>query len=309
MEPDKTIERLQTEMWDRTIPPLETLTTLEMLKVMNAGDQTVPLLVKEHLSEIAAAVDAISERLSQGGRMFYVGAGTSGRLGVLDAAECPPTFNTDPSMVQAIMAGGPDALVHAVEGAEDSMESGQQQIRLAGVQSRDVVVGLSASGRTPFVIGALKEGRLRGACTISVSANDEPEVKHLSDIVIAVPTGPEVIMGSTRLKAGTATKLVLNMLTTGAMVRLGKTFRNLMVDLKATNYKLIDRSRRIVMLALTVDYNEASRLLALCDEEVKTAIAVGLLGIDPSAARALLDRHHGALGDVVTGTETISGGR
>lgn len=307
MEPDKTIERLLTEAWDRTIPSLETLGTVDMLKVMNAGDQTVPLLVRDHLAEIAEAVDAISDRLRRGGRMFYVGAGTSGRLGILDAAECPPTFNTDPAMVQAFIAGGPAALVHAVEGAEDSVEAGQAQMHEADVHPEDVVVGLSASGRTPFVLGALAEGRRRGACTVSVSANADPEAKEFSDVVIAIPTGAEVIMGSTRLKAGTATKLVLNMLTTAAMVRLGKTYRNLMVDLKATNYKLVDRSRRIVMLALEIDYDAAAALLDHCEQEVKTAIVAGLLKVSPDSARGLLRQQQGALAAIVKGAEAISG--
>ncbi len=305
MEPDKAIERLATESWDRGIPPLETLSTLEILRRMNTADQTVPVAVGEHLPEIARAVELIYASWQRGGRMFYVGAGTSGRLGVLDAAECPPTFNTDPAMVQAVMAGGQEALITAVEGAEDSLESGRRVMKERGIESRDVVVGLSASGRTPFVLGALQVSQSCGARTVGVSCNDDPELRTVSDVSIAVPTGAEVIMGSTRLKAGTATKLVLNMLTTAAMIRYGKTFRNLMVDLKATNYKLVDRSRRIVMLALGISYDAAADLLSECGQEVKTAIACGLLDVPPEQARGILVRHQGRLADVAGGLNSL----
>jgi N-acetylmuramic acid 6-phosphate etherase len=306
MEADKAIERLSTEIWDRAVPPLETLGTLEILAIMNSGDQTVPMIVGEHLEEIAQAVELIYTCWQRGGRMFYVGAGTSGRLGILDAAECPPTFNTDPSMVQAIMAGGPNALIRAVEGAEDSTEAGQEAVRSAEIVAADVVVGLSASGRTPFVLGALVESRNRGARTVGVSCNQDPEMKEFADVSIAVPTGAEVVMGSTRLKAGTATKLVLNMLTTAAMIRFGKTFRNLMVDVKATNYKLRDRSRRIVMLALDISYDDASGLLEQCGQEVKTAIATGLLHVSPQQARLLLAKHQGRLADIAGDQTNVS---
>ncbi|PSR27517.1 N-acetylmuramic acid 6-phosphate etherase [Sulfobacillus thermosulfidooxidans DSM 9293] len=295
MEPDKSIERLETEMWDRTIPWLENLSTAEMLRAINQADQAVPILVGEQIPVISEAVDLIALVLQRGGRLFYVGAGTSGRLGILDAAECPPTFNTDPTMIQAIMAGGQDAILHAVEGAEDDVEAGAHAVKDYGIDERDVVVGLSASGRTPFVLGALREARQLGARTISVNCNHDPETQPYSDITIVIPTGPEMIMGSTRLKAGTATKLVLNMLSTGAMIRLGKTYHNLMVDVKATNFKLRERARRIVMLAADVDYPTADILLTQSGYEVKTAILMHLLHVDAKEARQLLTDHQGML--------------
>ncbi|WP_053959147.1 N-acetylmuramic acid 6-phosphate etherase [Sulfobacillus thermosulfidooxidans] len=295
MEPDKSIERLETEMWDRTMPWLENLSTVEMLRAINQADQAVPILVGEQIPVIGEAVDLIAEVLQRGGRLFYVGAGTSGRLGILDAAECPPTFNTDPTMIQAIMAGGQEAIRHAVEGAEDDVDAGRHAMKDYGIDEGDVVVGLSASGRTPFVLGALREARQLGARTISVNCNRDPETQQYSDITIVIPTGPEMIMGSTRLKAGTATKLVLNMLSTGAMIRLGKTYHNLMVDVKATNFKLRERARRIVMLAADVDYPTADALLTQSEYEVKTAILMHLLHVEAKKARQLLNEHRGML--------------
>ncbi|MCL4493749.1 MAG: N-acetylmuramic acid 6-phosphate etherase [Firmicutes bacterium] len=299
MEPDKSIERLGTEMWNPVIPWLEALSTEEMLMVINEADQQVPLLVRNQTGEIAKAVDLVVEQLRRRGRLFYVGAGTSGRLGIVDAAECPPTFNTDPSMIQAIIAGGDDALQQAIEGAEDDFDAGGQAVMNHGINARDVVVGLSASGRTPFVLGALQKSQQIQAHTISVSCNADPEAVRYSHVSIVVPTGPEVIMGSTRLKAGTATKLVLNMLSTGAMIRLGKTYHNLMVDVKATNLKLKERARRMVMLASNVDYQTAVSLLEESDYEVKTAILMQFLKIDAARSRELLLRHDGMLDELM----------
>ncbi len=291
MKPDGSLEGLETEMRNLKVPWLETLSTQEMLHVMNSADQSVPTLVGEQIGDISKAVDLIVERLQQGGRLFYVGAGTSGRLGVLEAAECPPTFNTDPAMIQAIIAGGPKAVWEAVEGAEDDADLGQRAVEEHGIVNGDVMVGSSASGRTPFVLGALRKAKQKGAWTISVNCNQDPETQRYSDITIVVPTGSEVIMGSTRMKAGTATKLVLNMLSTGAMIRLGKTYRNLMVDLKPTNYKLKERAKRIVMSAARVDYTMAETLLIQANYEVKAAIVMSLLNVDLVQATELLDQN------------------
>ncbi len=295
MEPNKSIERLDTEIWDPSIPWLEALSTEEMLMAINQADQLVPIIVSEQIAEIAKAIDLIVEQLRRHGRVFYVGAGTSGRLGIVDAAECPPTFNTDPSMIQAIMAGGKEAWQQAVEGAEDDFSAGTKVTERYGIDGRDVVVGLSASGRTPFVLGALQKSQEIQAPTVSVSCNPDPEAARYSDVAIVVPTGPEIIMGSTRLKAGTATKLVLNMLSTGAMIRLGKTYHNLMVDVKATNLKLKERAHRMVMLAAEVDYTRAVSLLEESDYEVKTAILMQFLKIDAMQARDLLLQQEGNL--------------
>ena len=299
MEPDKSIERLDTEMWDSSAPWLESLSTEQMLKVMNQADQEVPIIVGEQIPEIARAIDLIVEQLRRNGRLFYVGAGTSGRLGIVDAAECPPTFNTDPSMIQAIIAGGENAWKEAVEGAEDDFGAGEDVVVRYGINGNDVVVGLSASGRTPFVLGALQNSQRLQAYTISVSCNPGPELARYSHVAIVVPTGSEAIMGSTRLKAGTATKLVVNMLSTGAMIRLGKTYHNLMVDVKATNVKLKERAHRMVMLAANVDYQRAARLLEESDYEVKTAILMEILKIDTVQARELLLEHGGMLDKLI----------
>ncbi len=269
------LSRLTTEQLNPGVPPLESLDTISMVRVMNQEDMAVAHAVQAVLPEVAQAVDLASRALEQGGRMFYVGAGTSGRLGFLDAAECPPTFNVEPSQVQAILAGGEVAFKSAREGVEDSLEAGAEDLQARGVGAKDVVVGLAASGRTPYVMGALRYARTLGARTISISCNAAPEVAVYSDVAIAVETGPEVILGSTRLKAGTAQKLVLNMLSTGTMVRLGKTYRNLMIDMHATNQKLIERARRIVMLAAEVEYDEAEDLLHAADGQAKVAILMG----------------------------------
>jgi N-acetylmuramic acid 6-phosphate etherase len=287
---------LTTEIWDQTIPDLGTLSSLELVRVMNAQDKTVALAVEAVLPAIAEAIQRIVERLKSGGRMFYIGAGTSGRLGILDAAECPPTFNTDPTMVQALIAGGPQAVFEAQEGAEDDLEQGARDLAAAGAKSGDVVVGISASGTTPYVLGALQWARKEGLSTISISCNERPKAEQVSDIAIAIESGPEVLMGSTRLKAGTAQKMVLNMLSTGAMVGLGKTYRNLMVDMRPSNSKLRDRAVRIVMLACDVNWDRAQQLLEEANGETKVAIAMGLLGTSPEDARQRLAKAGGILG-------------
>ncbi|PSR22544.1 MAG: N-acetylmuramic acid 6-phosphate etherase [Sulfobacillus acidophilus] len=287
---------LSTELWNADAPDLSTLDALEVVTLMNAADQTVALAVKQELPHIAQAIESLVKQLSHGGRLFYIGAGTSGRLGILDAAECPPTFNTNPELVQAIIAGGPSAVFEAQEGAEDDLLQGGHDLLEAGAKSGDVVVGITASGLTPYVIGALDWARHHGLATISISCNQAAAVAHVSDIAITVNTGPEVVMGSTRLKAGTAQKMILNMLSTGAMVGLGKTYRNLMVDMRPTNRKLHDRALRIVMLATETSQEKAQRLLEQAGGEPKVAIAMALLNTDADQARHQLNRVNGVLG-------------
>ncbi len=267
---------------------IDVVSTLDMVRIINAEDAKVAGAVGEQANGIAAAIDAIAERMQRGGRLIYVGAGTSGRLGVLDASECPPTFSTAPDLVVGVIAGGPHALTNSIEGAEDNREAGCQAMIDLKVSERDSVVGIAASGRTPFVLGAMAEARQQGALVIAVACNADSPMQAAADIAVVPVVGPEVVTGSTRLKAGTAQKLVLNMLSTGVMIRLGKTYGNLMVDVQSTNSKLRDRARRIVTAATGVDAPEASRLLKASDDEVKTAIVAALLDIEPALARQRL---------------------
>lgn len=293
------MEHAITEERNPASAEIDRLPTLEMLRVINAEDARVAPAVGRELAHIAAAVDAIAQRLERGGRLIYVGAGTSGRLGVLDAAECPPTFGVPEGMVQGVIAGGDQALRHSVEGAEDAEEAGHVDLALLAVNGRDAVVGLAASGTTPYVVGALTEARLRGALTIAVTCNPGSPLEALADIAIVPVVGPEVIAGSTRLKAGTAQKLVLNMLSSGAMIRLGKTYGNLMVDVQATNAKLQRRALRIVQEVTRLPEDEAARLLAECDGQVKTAIVSALRALSPSQARERLQQAGGRVRDAL----------
>ena len=286
---------LTTEARNPATHDIDNLSAVEIVKLMNSEDQKVAAAVGAVADDIASAVELIVERLSAGGRLVYAGAGTSGRLGVLDAVECPPTFNTPPALVVGVMAGGPDALLRAVEGVEDSARAGRADMQQVDLGNRDVVVGIAASGRTPYVIGALDYARETGAGTIAFSCNPNPRIQAHADLSITPLVGPEVLSGSTRLKAGTATKMVLNMLTTAAMVRLGKTYSNLMVDLRATNLKLTERARRIVQILTNCSSTEADDLLQRCDGEVKTAIVADKLGISPVRARGRLDAVQGHL--------------
>lgn len=279
---------------------IDRLSALEIVQVMNAEDATVAAAVRAALPAVAEAVEMIAARLQNGGRLIYVGAGTSGRLGVLDAAECVPTFSVPPTLVQALIAGGPAALVQAIEGAEDDREAGRADLLALDVTAKDAVVGIAASGRTPYVIAALEAAAERGATTIGISCNAPAPVLDAAQIKIAALVGPEVITGSTRLKAGTAQKLILNMLSTASMILLGKVYGNLMVDVKVTNKKLADRARRIVMEVTGVDADEAARLLTLTNNEVKTAIVAGLLDVTPDEARARLAAAQGRLRDVIS---------
>lgn len=280
--------QLQTEMRNAASEQLDQMSALEIVTLMNQEDQKVAQAVEQVLPEIAQAVELIAEALEKGGRLFYIGAGTSGRLGVLDAAECPPTFGTDPEQVRGIIAGGNKALTVAVEGAEDSLTLGPEDVREAGVQAGDVVVGIAASGRTPYVIGALAEAKVRQAVTISLACNPGSEINHGVDVCINLAVGPEVVTGSTRLKAGTATKMALNMLTTASMVRVGKVYGNWMVNVQATNNKLRERANQIVMQVTGIGYPEAETLIAEAAGDVKLAIVMQLTGLPRAAAEERL---------------------
>ncbi|NQT04117.1 MAG: N-acetylmuramic acid 6-phosphate etherase [Planctomycetes bacterium] len=268
---------------------IDKLSTKQIVDLINAEDALVPAAVARQSKQIVAAIDLIVERFRKGGRLFYIGAGTSGRLGVLDASECPPTFGVRPSLVQGIIAGGRRALVRSAEGAEDFPEDGAAAIKNKLVRAKDIVVGLAACGMTPFVHGALKQARQIGAATIFVTCAPEA-VEHIpAEIIINPVVGPEIVTGSTRMKAGTATKLVLNTLTTGAMIKLGKVYGNLMIDLKATNEKLRDRSLRIVMEITKLNRSRAKRLLEDAQGKVKTAIVMHFRRTNLAGALKILD--------------------
>jgi N-acetylmuramic acid 6-phosphate etherase len=271
----------------------------EIVQMMNEEDASVAESVKRVLPEIARAIDGIVERLRGGGRLIYAGAGTSGRLAMLDAVECVPTFSTPPSLVVALIAGGAIALTNAVEGAEDDRNAGRQDLTALNAASQDAVVGVAASGRTPYVLGVLEAAHEVGALTIGISCNVPAPLLEAVDVPIGVPVGAEIITGSTRLKAGTAQKMILNMISTATMIRLGKVYDNLMVDLKVTNLKLADRARRIVMQITNVEANEADRLLSICANETKTAIVVSKRGVSPDEAREMLVAADGLLRAVI----------
>ncbi len=287
-------ETLLTEAQNPASAGIDALSTKEMLAVMNAADKEVPLAVERELPNIAAAVDAIAERIEQGGRLFYLGAGTSGRLGVLDASECPPTFNTPPDLVQGVIAGGDGALRRSVEKAEDDPEQGASDLRIRNFCGRDVLVGIAASGRTPYVLGGLAYARSLRAVTIALSCTPDSEIAATADIAIAPLAGPEIVTGSTRLRAGTATKLVLNMISTGVMIRTGYVYGNLMVNVQPSNEKLVDRARRIISQIAEVPYAQAAGLL----EEggsVRVAILMHRKGLRREEAEARLKETRGRL--------------
>ncbi len=281
-------ENLTTEAANPASADLDRLSTIELVRLINAEDAKIAAAVAEQAQFIAEAVDVIAARLADGGRLIYLGAGTSGRLGVLDASECPPTFDADPAQVVGLIAGGDEALRNAVEGAEDSAALAVRDLRRLGVSGKDAVVGIAASGTTPYVLGALDEARSVGAAAIGLTCNRNAPIAAHADITIAVVAGPEVLAGSTRMKAGTATKMVLNMLTTAAMVRLGKTYGNLMVDLRASNEKLVGRSLRILQQLTGLGVADAEAVLSASGGELKTAIVSQRLGIDATAARQRL---------------------
>ncbi|MFJ3694627.1 N-acetylmuramic acid 6-phosphate etherase [Streptomyces sp. NPDC090052] len=300
------LDTLTTEAFRPELAEIDQLPTEEIARLMNGEDTTVPAAVAAQLPQIAAAIDATAERMARGGRLVYAGAGTAGRMGVLDASECPPTFNTDPSEVLGLIAGGPSAMVKAVEGAEDSKELAAADLDALHLTADDTVVGISASGRTPYAIGAVEHARARGALTVGISCNARSALGDAAEHGIEVVVGPELLTGSTRLKAGTAQKLVLNMLSTITMIRLGKTYGNLMVDVRASNEKLRARSRRIVALATGADDAEIEQALAAADGEVKTAILIVLGAVDAPTAAHLLEETGGHLRAALQSTARTS---
>ena len=290
---------LTTERRNPATMRIDEMDTLEMLRVINSEDKKVAEAVAATLPDVARAVDCIAGRLACGGRLFYLGAGTSGRLGVLDASECPPTYGTEPDMVHGIIAGGTPAMFRAQEGAEDDPGLAAADLMERGFSAGDVLVGIAASGRTPYVVGGLRYARGLGAHTIAVSCTEGSEIAGIAEIAITPVTGPEAVTGSTRKKAGTAQKLVLNMLSTGAMIRLGKVYGNLMVDVVATNKKLEDRARRIVMDACGCTAEEAASALGRAGGSAKLAILMQLAGCSPEAGRAMLEGSGGRLSDAL----------
>ncbi|MDT0438164.1 MULTISPECIES: N-acetylmuramic acid 6-phosphate etherase [Streptomyces] len=286
---------LTTEAFRPELADIDRLPTLDLARLMNGEDATVPAAVAAELPRISAAIDAVAARMARGGRLVYAGAGTAGRLGVLDASECPPTFNTGPGQVVGLIAGGPDAMVTSVEGAEDSAALARADLDALKIGPDDAVVGVSASGRTPYAIGAVDHARAAGALTVGLSCNAGSPLAAAAEHGIEVVVGPELLTGSTRLKAGTAQKLVLNMISTITMIRLGKTYGNLMVDVRASNEKLRARSRRIVALATGAGDDEIEDALAATGGEVKSAILVVLGGVDGPTAARLLEESGGHL--------------
>ena len=287
------MDHLQTEARNPASTELDELSALEFVRLMNEEDARIAPAVATQAEAIARAIEVTADRLRAGGRLVYIGAGTSGRLGVLDAAECPPTFNAPAGLVVGLIAGGPTALTQAVEGAEDHPALATRDLSQIALSSADVLVGIATSGRTPYVLGAVEYARQVGAFTIGLSCNPDASIIPRVDLAITPVVGPEILSGSTRLKAGTATKLVLNMISTGAMVRLGKTFGNLMVDLRATNDKLRQRTNRIIREATGLDRTAADGLLNRCDRELKTALVAQLAGVSPEEARDRLQRANG----------------
>lgn len=293
------LSRLSTEDPTTERGDLDLLGTVDLVRAMNAEDRGVPDAVAARTAEIAAAVDGITARFRRGGRLIYIGAGTAGRVGVLDASECPPTFGTDPSMVVGLIAGGETAIRSAVENAEDDADAAEKSLRDLDLAERDVVVGISASGRTPYVVGGLRYARRTGALTVAIASNDHSAIGAEADVAIEVTTGPEFISGSTRLKSGTAQKLVVNMLTTLSMIKLGKTYRGVMVDLVATNEKLRARSIRTVSQLAGVGIEEASDALAAADGSVKLALLILATGADADAAASALAAADGILREAI----------
>ena len=291
----QTLSTLITEQRNPNSMNVDSLSALEIVQLMNDEDKQVPLAIEKCLPQIAQAVECIVAAFQQGGRLVYIGAGTSGRLGVLDASECPPTFGVSPEMVKGIIAGGERALRHPIEGAEDSKAQSVIDLQTIQFSSKDVLVGIAASGRTPYVIGALEYAKSLGSVTVSIASNPNSAMANIVDIAIDTVVGPEVLTGSSRLKSGTAQKLVLNMLTTASMILMGKCYQNLMVDVQASNEKLKARAIRIVMQATDCDKALAEETLKQADQNAKLAIMMILSGLDRAQAEALLEKHQGKL--------------
>lgn len=291
----QTLSTLITEQRNPNSMHVDSLSALEIVQLMNEEDKQVPLAIEKCLPQIAQAVECIVAAFQQGGRLIYIGAGTSGRLGVLDASECPPTFGVSPEIVKGIIAGGERALRHPIEGAEDSKSQAVVDLQTIHFSSKDVLVGIAASGRTPYVIGALEYAKSLGSVTVSIASNPNSVMANIVDIAIDTVVGPEVLTGSSRLKSGTAQKLVLNMLTTASMILMGKCYQNLMVDVQASNEKLKARAIRIVMQATDCNKALAEETLKQADQNAKLAIMMILSGLDRAQAEALLEKHQGKL--------------
>lgn len=289
------LNQLITEQRNPNSMQLDSLSAQELVALINREDQQVALAVEKCLPQIASAVEKIVTAFERGGRLVYVGAGTSGRLGVLDASECPPTYGVQPEMVVGLIAGGDHALRHPIEGAEDNVQQGQADLEEIDFSARDVLVGIAASGRTPYVLGALNYAKQLGATTVSIASNPKSKMAEVADIAIETVVGPEVLTGSSRMKSGTAQKLVLNMLTTASMVLIGKCYQNLMVDVQASNEKLKARALKIVMEATECDNETAANVLAKANGQVKLAILMQLSGLDALEAQSLLDKSNGKL--------------
>lgn len=293
------LDKLLTESRNPDTLDIDQLSSLDIVTKINQQDQQVPIAVSKALPQIAQAVDWIVASFQTGGRLFYLGAGTSGRLGILDAAECPPTFGTPPELVQGLIAGGEPAILRAVEGAEDSLVLAAQDLTKRSLAPDDIVVGIAASGRTPYVIGGLTFARQTGCRTVAVVCSPNSEMSAIANLTICIETGPEVIMGSTRMKAGTAQKLVLNMLTTAAMIRCGKVYSNLMVDVQATNHKLVERAKHIVVLATGATREQAETALKQAGGSAKIAIVMLLAGMTAEAAKERLKATNGFVAGAV----------
>lgn len=289
------LSRLTTERRNPASAHIDICTTLEMVTIMQQEDSKIAAAIQKILPDIARAIDETSLRLQEGGRLFYLGAGTSGRLGILDASECPPTYGTNPELVQGLIAGGIPAIFRAQEGAEDNPGLAVHDLKEHGFSAKDVLVGIAASGRTPYVVGGLQYAQKIGALTIALACSEHAEIAALADIALTPVTGPEVVTGSTRMKAGTAQKLVLNMLSTGTMIKLGKVYGNLMVDVKASNKKLEERAIRIVMEGSGCERTEAEKALKGADGHAKLAILMVVTGVSAGEGKALLERTSGHL--------------
>ena len=299
------LSKIATEQRNENTRHIDELSTIDMMKLINEEDKKVALAVEKEIKQIADAVDLIAEKLGKGGRLIYMGCGTSGRLGILDAAECPPTYSADPEQVIGLIAGGIGAIFKAVEGAEDSKELGEEDLKKIHACEKDVVVGLAASGRTPYVIGGMEYAKSIGIKVVGVTCCKGSVIDELADISIAPMPGPEVVTGSTRMKSGTCQKLVLNMLSTGAMIKLGKVYGNLMVDVKPSNEKLINRCISIVKSATDVSSEEAKAALEQCDYHPKTAIVMILCQISAKEAKAALEKANGLVAKAISGNKKV----
>jgi N-acetylmuramic acid 6-phosphate etherase len=293
------LKKLDTEQRNPNTKKIDVADSLEIARFINAEDKKVANEVEKKLPQIAEAINLVKKAFDEGGRLIYVGAGTSGRLGILDAAECPPTFGSDPEQVVGLIAGGKKAVFEAQEGAEDFEANGRKALQEIDLSTGDIVCGLAASGRTPYVHGALKEARESGCSTIFVTTVPGSQIALEVDVLIDIPVGPEVIMGSTRMKSATAQKMVLNMITTGANIRRGKVYENVMVDLQLSNQKLHERSKRIVMMFTDLDYKETEKLLYSADGHVKTALVMALGGLNKKEAENKLEAHGGFIRKVL----------